>query len=189
MSAHHSPDLEKTTSKANPKPVVDLRAFGSYDCWKKQSRHVGCLVLRRASPGGRTLTSDIRCPFSGTRALTEWPFTSPDTQKPRMDTSIQTRFRQRNGDHAQGSRRRSVSPSPTNGNREREAENARSGSSGRRWKMRKADRLSKRYCARGQPAIAAASCCLNPLLPQPAIAATNFDIVLEYLNKRTNLVG
>ena len=37
----------------------------------------------------------------------------------------------------------------------------------------------------GHPAIAAA----NPLLPQPTIAASNFDIVLEYLDGRTNLAG
>ena len=42
---------------------------------------------------------------------------------------------------------------------------------------------------RGQPAIAAARCCSNPLLPQRAIAATNFDIVLKYLDKRTNEPG
>ena len=41
----------------------------------------------------------------------------------------------------------------------------------------------------GQPAIAAACCCRNPLLPQPAIAAINFDIFLEYLDKRTNEHG
>ena len=31
--------------------------------------------------------------------------------------------------------------------------------------------------------------CRGPLLPQPPIAATNFDIVLEYLDKRTNEPG
>ena len=34
--------------------------------------------------------------------------------------------------------------------------------------------------------IGSARYCRGPLLPQPVIAATNFDIVLEYLDKRTN---
>ena len=38
MSAHHTPDLEETTSITNPKPTVDIRAYGLYGCWEKQSR-------------------------------------------------------------------------------------------------------------------------------------------------------
>ena len=39
--------------------------------------------------------------------------TNKQTNKTRMDTNTKTRSPQRNGDHAQGSRRRLVSPSPT----------------------------------------------------------------------------
>ena len=38
MSAHHTPDLEETTSITNPKPTVDIRAYGLHGCWEKQSR-------------------------------------------------------------------------------------------------------------------------------------------------------
>ena len=38
MSAHHTPDLEETTSITNPKSTVDIRESGLYDCWEKQSR-------------------------------------------------------------------------------------------------------------------------------------------------------
>ena len=61
-----------------------------------------------------------------------------------MDTNTKTRSRQRNGDHVQGSRRRSVSPSPTR-QKQRKRGKRRSGRGGHRRKMRKADRLSKRY--------------------------------------------
>ena len=61
----------------------------------------------------------------------------PQYKKPRMDTNTKTRSRQRNGDHAQGSRRRLVSPSPTRRKQRKRG--------GQRRKMRKADRLSKRY--------------------------------------------
>ena len=58
-----------------------------------------------------------------------------------MDTNTKTRSRQRSGDHAQGSRRQLVSPSPT-----RQKQRKRGGKHGsQRRKMRKADRLSKRY--------------------------------------------
>ena len=38
MSAHHTPDLKETTSITNPKPTVDIRAYGLYGCWEKRSR-------------------------------------------------------------------------------------------------------------------------------------------------------
>ena len=46
----------------------------------------------------------------------------PQYNTPRMDTNTKTRSRQRNGDHAQGSRRHDPQAQP-DGNREREAEN------------------------------------------------------------------
>ena len=69
----------------------------------------------------------------------------PQYKKPRMDTNTKTRFRQCNGDHAQGSRRRLVSPSPTRRKQRKRGGKRRSGRGGQRRKMRKADRLSKRY--------------------------------------------
>ena len=69
----------------------------------------------------------------------------PQYKKPRMDTNTKTRSRQRNGDHAQGSRRRLVSPSPTRRKQRKRGGKRRSGRGGQRRKMRKADRLSKRY--------------------------------------------
>ena len=57
-----------------------------------------------------------------------------------IDTNTKTRSHQRNGDYAQGSRRRLVSPSPT-----RRKQRKRSGLGGQRRKMRTADKLSKRY--------------------------------------------
>ena len=53
--------------------------------------------------------------------------------------------RQRNGDHAQGTRRRSVSPSQTRRKQRKRGGKRRSGCGGQRCKIRKADRLSKRY--------------------------------------------
>ena len=38
VSAYHTPDLEETTSITNPKPTVDMRVYGLYGCWEKQSR-------------------------------------------------------------------------------------------------------------------------------------------------------
>ena len=40
MSAHRTPDLEETPSITNPKPTVDIRVYGLYGCWEKQSRRL-----------------------------------------------------------------------------------------------------------------------------------------------------
>ena len=69
----------------------------------------------------------------------------PQYNKPRMDTNTKTRSRQRSGDHAQGSRRQFVSPSPTRRKQRKRGEKCRSGRGGQSRQMRKADRLSKRY--------------------------------------------
>ena len=69
----------------------------------------------------------------------------PQYKKPRMDTKTKTRSRQSNGDHAQGSRRRSVSPNPTGRKQRKRSGKRRSGHGGQRRQMRKADGLSKRY--------------------------------------------
>ena len=63
----------------------------------------------------------------------------PQYKKPRMDTNTKARSRQRNGDHAQGSRRRLVSPSPTRRKQRKRGGKRRSGRGGQRRKMRKAD--------------------------------------------------
>ena len=65
--------------------------------------------------------------------------------KSHMDTNTKTRSRQRNGDHAQGSRRQSESPSSTRRKQRKRGGKRRSGHGGQRRKMRKADRLSKRF--------------------------------------------
>ena len=62
-----------------------------------------------------------------------------------MDTNTKTRSRQRNGYKAEGSRRRSVTPSPTRRKQRKRGGKRRSGRGGQSRKMRKADRLSKRY--------------------------------------------
>ena len=62
----------------------------------------------------------------------------------RMDTNTKTRSHKRNGDYVQGSRRRSVSPSPTRRKQRKRGGKHRSGRGGQRCKMRKADRLSNR---------------------------------------------
>ena len=69
----------------------------------------------------------------------------PQYSKPRMDTNTKTRYRQRNWDHAQGSRRQFVSPSPTRRKQRKRGGKRRSGRGGQKCQMRKADRLSKRY--------------------------------------------
>ena len=70
---------------------------------------------------------------------------NPQKTKTRMDTNTKTNSRQRNGDHAQGSRRRSVSPRPTQWKQRNRGGKRRSGRGRQRRKTRKADRLSKRY--------------------------------------------
>ena len=60
-------------------------------------------------------------------------------------TNTQARSRQRNGDHARGSRRRSVSQSPTQQKQRKRGEKRRSGHGGQRRKLKNADRLSKTY--------------------------------------------
>ena len=62
-----------------------------------------------------------------------------------MDTNTNTKSHQHNGDHAQDSRRRSVSPSPPRRKQRKRGGKRSSGRGGQRRKMRKADRLSKRY--------------------------------------------
>ena len=62
-----------------------------------------------------------------------------------MDTNTKTRSRQRNWDHAQGSRRHFVSLSPTRRKQRKRGGKRRSGRGGQRRQIRKADRLSKRY--------------------------------------------
>ena len=69
----------------------------------------------------------------------------PQYNTPRMDTNTKTRSRQRNWDHAQGSRRQFVSPSPTRRKQRKRGRKRRSGRGGQKRQMRKADRLSKRY--------------------------------------------
>ena len=69
----------------------------------------------------------------------------PQYKKPRMDTNTKTRSRQRNGNHAQGSRCRLVSPNPTRRKQRKRGGKRRSGHGGQRRKNEKADRLSKRY--------------------------------------------
>ena len=62
-----------------------------------------------------------------------------------MDANTKTRSCQRNRHHAQGSRRRSVSPNPKRRKQKKRGGKRRSGLGGQRHKMRKADRLFKRY--------------------------------------------
>ena len=61
----------------------------------------------------------------------------PQYKKPHMDTNTKTRSRQRNGDHAQGSRRRLVSPSPTRRKQRKRGGKRRSGCGGQRHKNEK----------------------------------------------------
>ena len=55
MSAHHTQDLKETTSITNPKPTVDIRAYGLYGCWETVV-NVDRLVVYRAAPDERTPT-------------------------------------------------------------------------------------------------------------------------------------
>ena len=73
----------------------------------------------------------------------DWLF--PSVQKTCMDTYTKTRSHQSNGDHAQGPRHWSVSPRPTRPKQRKRGGKCRSGRGRQRCKMRKADRLSKRY--------------------------------------------
>ena len=118
---------------------------------------MGCMAVRRNSrerwPSGRMQGGTRRkdsyighpLPFlwhEGSPRVTGY---FPQLKKPRMDTNTKTRSLQRNGDHAQGSRRRLVSPSPTRWKQRKRGGKRRSGRGGQRLKMRKADRLSKTY--------------------------------------------
>ena len=111
------------------------KAYGGHTClWAEwllgeTVASVDRLVVYRAAPGGRT----------------PLPFLWHKKTKPRMDTNTKTRSRQRNGDHAQGSRRRSVSPNPTRRKQRKRGGKLRSGHGGQRRKMRKADRPSEKY--------------------------------------------
>ena len=72
----------------------------------------------------------------------------PQYTKPLMDTikkQNKTRSRQTNGAHLQGLRRRSVFSSPTRRKERKRGGIRRLGRSSQRRKIRKADRLSKRY--------------------------------------------
>ena len=128
MSAHHTPDLEETTSITTPKPTVDIRAYVLYGCWEKQSRTstVWSYAGRYQAEGLLHRTSialslaqgfsqrDLLFPSVQQQQQQQQQLTNQrKINSPRMDISTKTRSRQRIGDHVQGSRRRSVSPSPT----------------------------------------------------------------------------
>ena len=128
----------------NPKPMVDIRAYGLHGCWEKQSRTltVWSYAGRHQAKGLLHRTSIALSPARG---LSQSGRLFPSVQKTRMDTNTKTRSRQYNGDHVQGSRRQLVSPSPTRRKQRKRGGKRRSGRGGQRCKMRKADRLSRRY--------------------------------------------
>ena len=144
MSAYYTLDLEGTTSITNSKPTVVIRTYGLYVCWEKQSRMliVWSYAGRHQEEGLLHRTSIV---LSLARGLSQSDWLFPSVQKPRMDTNTKTRSHQRDGYLANGSGRRSVSPSPTRRKQRKRGGKRRSGRCGLRCKMKTADRLSKRY--------------------------------------------
>ena len=148
ISAHHTLDLEETTSITNPKPTVDIRAYGLYGCLEKQSRtltvwsyagrHQAVGLLHKTSIAlflARGLSQSPRPVNSLSTKNLLW---IPVQKKKKKISPAQW-------DNAQGSRCRSVSPSPILRNQRQRGGKRRSGHSRQRRKMRKTDRLSKRY--------------------------------------------
>ena len=121
MSVHHTPDLYAITSITNPKFMVDTSAYGLYGCWDKQSRTlaVWSYAGRYQAEGLLHRTSIALSLARGLSQSNQIVKKNKNKTKqnkkkqPCMDTNTKIRSPQRNGDHAQGSRRRSVSPSPT----------------------------------------------------------------------------
>ena len=127
------------------------QAYGGHTClWAvwllgETVANADRLVVCRAAPGEKDSYIGHPLPFlwhEGSPRVTGY---FPQYKKPRRDTNVKTRSRQRNRDHAQGSRRRLVSPSPTLRKQRKRGGKRRSGRGGQRREMRKADRLSKRY--------------------------------------------
>ena len=128
MSAHHAPDLEETTSITNPEPTVDIRAYGLYGCWEKQSRTL-TVWSYAGQHQAKGLLHRTSIALSLARGLSQSDRLFPSVQKnlawipiQKQDLACATRRKQRK----RGGKRRS-------------------GRGGQRRKMRKADRLSKRY--------------------------------------------
>ena len=113
--------------------------------------NVDRLVVCRAAPGERTIALSLARGLSQSDRLfpsvkKKQKQTNKQTKKKkktRTDTNTKTRSHQRNGDHAQGSRRRLVSQSPNRRKERKIGGKHRSERGGQRRKMRKADRLSK----------------------------------------------
>ena len=133
MSAHHTADLEETTSITNPNPTMDIRAYGLYGCWEKQSRTltVWSYVRRHQAKGLLHWTSIA---LSLARGLSQsdrlFPLPLPSPPSPHTHTHKLTWIPIQKQDLASAMgimrRARDVDQYPQaqpDGNREREAEN------------------------------------------------------------------
>ena len=91
------------------------------------------------------LQKDIHCPFSGTRALPEWPTRTSVLSIHAVNLNTNTRSRQRNGDRAPGWRCRSRSPKCTQKGGIKRSGEEKSGRGGLRRNMTNAERISRKY--------------------------------------------
>ena len=146
ISAHHTPDLEETTSITKPKSTVDIRAYGLYGCWEKQS-----LTLIFWSYAGRHqekgLLHRTSIALSLARGLSQSDRLFPSAQKTAW-IPIQKQDLACAMGIMRGARDVDQHPQVTDGPRRKQRKRGgkgRSGRGGQRRKMRKANRLSKRY--------------------------------------------
>ena len=133
MSAHHTPDLQDTTSITNPKPTGDIRVYGLYGCWEKQSRTQGATRQKESC-------IEHPLPFlwhEGSPRVTSY-FSQYKKKKKKKLAWIPMQKQ----DLASAME---ILCSPTRRKQRKRGGKRRSGRGGQRCKMRKADRLSKRY--------------------------------------------
>ena len=104
---------------------------------------MGCMAVGRSSRErllpGRMQGDTRKDPYLGHPSPFLWHEGSP------RYTKAKRRSRHCNGDNVQGSNRRSVSSSPSRQKQRKRGGKCRSGRGGQKRKMRKTDRLSKRY--------------------------------------------